>query len=148
MDCGEGDEAHEVCEELVVSGCDASELLELVEEAFDAIAFFIDSAVVAVLVSALRHGRDDRDGTGIEDGIVQSIGVVGTVGEDMGGLQAVDQGLGLADIAVLSGRADETHGVAERFDGGMELGGQAALRPTQALGISPPFSLRAPAAWL
>lgn len=146
MDSGESDEAHEVGEELVVLGCDASELLELVEEAFDAIALLVEGAVIAVLVSALRHGRDDRDG--IEDGIVQSVGIVGTVGQHMVGLQAVDQGLGLADVAALSGRADKTHSVAERFDGGMELGGQAAFGPAQALGIRPPFSLRAPAAWL
>ena len=33
MDCADCDEAHEVGEGLVVSGCDAPELFELVEEA-------------------------------------------------------------------------------------------------------------------
>jgi hypothetical protein len=62
--------------------------------------------------------------------------------------QTVDQCLGLADIAGLSGCADEAYGIAKRFDGGVDLGCQAALGPAQALGIRPPFSLRAPAAWL
>jgi hypothetical protein len=34
-DSGEFDEAHEVCEQLVVSGGDAAELFELVEEALN-----------------------------------------------------------------------------------------------------------------
>lgn len=148
MDSGESDEAHEIGEELVVSGCDASELLELVEEALDTVTLLVDGAIVAMLMPTLRHGRDDRDGTGIEDGVVQPVGIIGAIGQHMLGVQAVDQGFGLADIAVLPGRADETHGVAERFDGSMELGGQAAFGATQALGIRPPFSLRAPAAWL
>ena len=148
MDSGESYEAHEVCEKLVVSRGDAPELLELVEEALDAVALFVDGSIVAMLMTALRHGRDDRDGAGVEDGIVQPIGIIGTVGEHMARQQTVDQSFGLADIAALSGRADEAHGVAKRFYGGMDLSGQPALGAAQALGIRPPFSLRAPAAWL
>lgn len=45
-DSGELHEAHEVYEELVVSCCDAPELLELVEEALDQIALFVKLTVV------------------------------------------------------------------------------------------------------
>jgi hypothetical protein len=41
-DGGEIDEAHEVGEELVISGRDAAELLKLVEQALDEIALFVE----------------------------------------------------------------------------------------------------------
>jgi hypothetical protein len=48
-DGGDFDEAHKVDEELVVSGCDASELLELVEEALDEIALLVEFSVKRAL---------------------------------------------------------------------------------------------------
>jgi len=148
VDSGEGDEAHEVGEELVVAGGDTPELLEFIEKAFDAIAFFIDSAIVLVLVSALRHGRNDGDGVFVENDIVQAVGVIGAIGQYIVGIKAVDQRFSLSDIAILPRRADQAQGIAQSLDGGMDFGGQPSFGPAQALGIRPPFSLRAPAAWL
>jgi len=34
-----------------------------------------------MLVSALRHGRNDGDGVFVENGIVQTVGVIGAIGE-------------------------------------------------------------------
>lgn len=148
MDSGKGDETHEIGEEFVIACGDTSELLEFVEEAFDAVALFVDSAVIFVLVSALGHGRDDGDRIHVENGIVQAVGVIGSIGQHIGGIETVDQSLGLADVAALSRRADQTQGIAQSLDGGMYLGRQPAFGPAQALGMRPPFSLRAPAAWL
>lgn len=79
---------------------------------------------------------------------MQAIGIIGAIGQHIIGIEAFDQRLGLSDVAMLPRCGDQAHGIAQRFDGGMYLGGQAASRTTQALGIRPPFSRRAPAAWL
>jgi hypothetical protein len=47
------DEGEEVGSELVVAGADASEVLQLVEEAFDAIAFAIQRLLPAILGRAI-----------------------------------------------------------------------------------------------
>lgn len=148
MDCSESDEAHEVGEEFVISGGDAAELLEFIEEAFDAVSFLVDGAIISVLMSALRHGRNDRGRVVVEDGVVQAVGVIGAIGEDIAGLETVDQCFSLADVAILPRRTDQAQGITQSLDSGVDFGGQAAFGPTQALGIRPPFSSLAPAAWL
>ena len=146
MDCGKGDEPHEIGEEFVIACGDAPELLEFVEEAFDAVALFVDSAVIFVLVPSLRHGRNDGDCVLVENDIVQTVGIIGAIGQYIVGIETVDQCFGLTDVAALPRRADQAHGIAQSLDGGMYLGRQSAFGPTQALGMRPPFSLRAPAA--
>jgi hypothetical protein len=148
VDSSEGDEAHEVDEEFVISCCDAPELLDLIEEAFDAIAFFVDSAIIFVLVAALRHGRNDGDRVFVENGIMQAVGIIGAISQHIVGLKTVDQRFGLADIAVLPRCADQAQAIAQSLDGGMDFSGQPTFGAAQALGVRPPFFLRAPAAWL
>ena len=55
-DSSEFDEAHEVGEQLVVSGRDAPELFELVEEALDDVALLVQVGVVGTLTVRLRFG--------------------------------------------------------------------------------------------
>jgi hypothetical protein len=50
------------------------------------------------------------------------------------------------DVVALPGRPDQTDRIAQRIASGVDFGAQPAPRPAQALGICPPFSLRAPAA--
>lgn len=76
------------------------------------------------------------------------IGIVRFVGEECVGFYSFDEIVGQGDVVALAGRSDKLDGQAKGVGGGVDLGGQPASRPTQALGIRPPFSLRAPAAWL
>ena len=52
-DCGKDDEASVVCEQLIVSGCDAAELFEFVEEPLDEISFLIERFVIVDWGSAV-----------------------------------------------------------------------------------------------
>src|SRR3546814_11680317 len=55
--CDEIEEASVVSGELVVPGCDASEVFDLVEEAFDEITFFVEMGVEA---APLRGRSEER----------------------------------------------------------------------------------------
>lgn len=74
------------------------------------------------------------------------VGVISLVGDGGIGVDAINQVMGEGDVVALAGRADQADWQPERLGGGMDLGAQAAARPTQALGIRPPFDCRAPAA--
>jgi hypothetical protein len=50
------------------------------------------------------------------------------------------------DVIALARGADQSDWIAKRIAGGVDFGAQPASRAAQALGIRPPFALRAPAA--
>ena len=74
------------------------------------------------------------------------IGVVALVADRSARIEAIDKLMCEDNVVSLPRRADQAKRIAERVTGGVDLGAQAASRPAQALGIRPPFSLRAPAA--
>ena len=74
------------------------------------------------------------------------VGVISLVGDGGIGVDTVDQIMGKGDVVALAGRADQSDRQAERLGGGVDLGAQASARPAQALGMSPPLTVRAPAA--
>jgi hypothetical protein len=133
--------------ELVVSGCDAAPLLELGEEAFDAPSLFVGDAIIAVLIFAMAAGRDDRLAALLVDEIVQAVGVIGAVGQNLAGWDATDQIAGGRHVVLLTGTEDEADRQAKRIDYGMDLGAEPASRAPESLGLSAPFFTRAPAAW-
>jgi len=55
------------------------------------------------------------------------------------GGQAGDQGLGLGVVAGLTWRKNKTERVAQGIDDGVDLGGQAAARPTDRTSFRAPF---------
>lgn len=140
------DEAHEVDEQLVISGGDAAELLEFGKEALDAVAFLIEMGVVGARVFAISLGRDDDGGAGLINPLAQVVGVISLVREDGAGIEAIDKLMSQNDIAALAGRANQPDRQPQAFRRGMDFRGQSPARPAQTLGIRPPFSLRAPAA--
>ena len=74
------------------------------------------------------------------------IGVVALVGDRHVCGEAVDQFVREGDVVALAGRSDQADRIAERIASGVDFRAQAAARPAKALGIRPPFCLRAPAA--
>ena len=145
-DSSEFNEAHEVDEQLVISGGDATELFELVEEALDDVALLVEVGVVGTLDLAVSFRRDDGRRSGLNDALDEMVGVIALVGNGRAGVEAVDKIMGKGNVVALAGSADQTDRIAKRIAGGMDFGAQATPRPAQALGIRPPFSLRAPAA--
>ena len=130
----------------MVTGCDAPKLLELTEESLDAIALLIEVRVVGPPVCAVSPWRDDDLGPCGRDPLRQVVCVIALVCDRDLGRETVDQLMGECDVVALSGGADQAQWQAKGLGGGMDLGAQPAPRPVQALGIRPPFTLRAPAA--
>ena len=74
------------------------------------------------------------------------VGIIALVGNGRAGIEAVDESVRKGNVVALPWSTDQADRIAEGIAGGMDLGAQPAPRPAQALGIRPPFSLRAPAA--
>ena len=112
--------------ELVVAGGDGAILLELAEEPLDQIALAIEREIGVARLGAIGLGRNDgRDGAALE-GLDQSVGVVGFVGQERVGLDLVEQRLGLGDIGRLPGRQRKSSWISDRIDDGVNLGCQPA----------------------
>ena len=75
-------ESQEGGSELVVAGSDATELLELVEEAFNVVALAIDSFGPAEALFAPDHVGNVGDGAARFDVSPQAIGIVSLVGDN------------------------------------------------------------------
>ena len=121
-------------------------MLELVEEALDEVAFPVERLVGGVWPAAVTARRDDGLGPGLQDGVVEVVGVIGAVGDDGVGRQAIDQVVGAGDVVLLPRSRQQPCRIAEGVGCGVQLGAQAAAGAAQALGMRPPFSRRAPAA--
>ena len=140
------DEADEVCEELVVSCCDAPEVLEFVEYPLDCIAFLVQVPVAGMRSSSIVAGRDDGPSTSFEDGVMEVFGVIGAVGDDEAGRKALDQLRAEQNFAAMAGAGDKAQRHAKRIAHAVQLGAQPALGSAKTLGFSAPFLRRAPAA--
>lgn len=95
---------------------------------------------------SVAFGRDNDLGPGFDEAFAQMVGIIALVGKSCRSRKALDKVMGKGDVVTLPGRADQADGKAKGFGCRMDLGAQAAARPTQALGIRPPFERRAPAA--
>lgn len=84
-------------------GCDASEVLELAEEALDAVAFLVKIGVVRPLGLAVALGRDDDRSAVFSNPVGEMVGIVSLVGKGRLGLDAVDQVMGEGDVVALAG---------------------------------------------
>jgi hypothetical protein len=145
-DSGKSDETHEVDEQLVVSGGDTAELFELVEEALDDVALLVEIDVVGTLDLAVSFRRDDDLCAGLGHPVDEMVGIIALVGDGRARDEAVDKIMRKGDVIALPRSPDQADRIAQRIAGSVDFGAQPAARPAQALGIRPPFALRAPAA--
>ena len=125
---------------------DASEMLELVEEALDDIALLVEFRIVGALKGAVALGRDHGLASGLGDLLAEVVGVIALVSDGDFGGDPIDQGMRKGDVVSLTGRGDQSHWVAQRVASGVDLGAQAAAGAPKALSIRPHFCRRAPAA--
>lgn len=119
--CGEFDKAEIGFSELVVTGCNAAELFELAEEAFDAVACGVEGRVIAMLMPTGAAGWDHRAPALVKDEVVEPIGIVGAIGEDRAGMDAVDESGGRGHVVLLTGAQAEANGQPQRVGHGMEF---------------------------
>ena len=71
----------------------------------------------------------------IEDGV----GVIGFVGDDVGGGEAGEQRESLSGVVNLAAGEDEAQRSTEAVDGDMPLAGQSSSGTPQSLVFDPPF---------
>lgn len=99
-----------------------------------------------MLVFAMTPGWDDRLTALLEDQIMQAVGVVGPVCQNLARLQATDQIAGGSHVVLLAGAEMKAHRQAKRIDYGMDLGAEPASGTAESLGLRSPLFRRPPAA--
>ena len=127
MDCTKHNKAHKVLEELVVARCDPSEVFEFVEEPLDRIALFVQCPITGMGSAPVVSGRNDRRCTGVQDCIMEVLGVIGPVSDDGLTGDVLDQGRSVEHITAMARASDQADGIAEAVGCGVELGTQAAF---------------------
>lgn len=133
-------------DQFVVSGCDTSELLEPIEEAFDQISGLIAVPIDGALCFAIAAWRDDGLSARCFDGLNQGVAVVGLVGNDRLGLEVLDQRLPLCNVSDLARSHDQADRIAQRIDTCVDLGCQPTTGSADGLVLMRTVFFRAPAA--
>ena len=82
----------------------------------------------------------------LEDNVVEAIGVVGAIGDDLTGGDPGHELAGRRHVILLTGSDFEANRQAESIYDGMKLGAEAAARAAESLGLRSPFcsALRRP----
>ena len=128
MDAGE-----ENLGELVVTRGDSPEMLELVEETLNEIAFAVEGEVARARGFSVGFGWDDWDDRSIVEGGDEGIRVERLVGDQSAGIDGFDQRFGTNQIVILAGAEHHLDGIAEGIDEHVNLGGQSAAGSTDGL---------------
>ena len=127
----------------VVSGGDVSEVLELVEEALDAVPEPIGLGVVGDDDLAAAGGGDDRLGVCSGDELAQGVAVVSPIGDHAARVEVREKLGGGGDVVGLAAGEDEAQRPALRVGNRVDLGGQSSSGTPQSLILGPPFPVAA-----
>lgn len=125
--------------EFIVSGCDPSEMFDLVEEAFDQITVFIEGCVEGSPSCGNLSSRDDRPCARRGDRIHGASAIIAFVGEDMVCAQPSEKPLDLGDVVALAAGQNEANRVAQSVGRYMDLCAQPALGASQRVSFKPIF---------
>ncbi len=129
--------AQEVDGPAVVSGGDASEVLEPIEASLDAVTDLVCVEVIGDGAPACRIAGDDSLSASFGDDLPQLIGIISFVSQNPAGFESFEQPWCLYDIAALSRREDDPQRPTFAIGGHMDLGRQASSGTPQSL--IPPF---------
>src|SRR3954466_7085922 len=105
--------------------CEAPEVFELVEAAFDPIAVFVEVGVVRDRDLA-RRDRDYGEHAGIGDELTKMVAVVGFVSNYGAAVDALKQRRGGDDVVDLSAEEAEAQRPTKRIGKHMDFAGQPA----------------------
>ena len=139
-DAGKGDCGEEVSCKLVMAGRDASEVLELVEEAFDEIALAVQVIGHRALLPAVPLGRDVAARAMVGNAFEDGAGVAAAVGDGVPGqLKAVKEGGHGSLVGGLARGEREAARQAKAVDDDMDFGAQPAKRASDGVVRTPFF---------
>jgi hypothetical protein len=122
-------------------------MFEFIKETLDRISFFVQVLIVCPLGFTMTARRDDRLGTLTFNLPEQPTRIVALGGQKGSGAQPFDEFIAPSRIIVLTCSKDQTDRQPQGVRARVDFGAQPAPRPAKTLGIRPPFSLRAPAAY-
>lgn len=125
------DEGEEVGSELVVAGSNASEILQLVEEALDAVPLSVERLLPAVLAFTIGAVGNVGDAALSTDAGTHAVGVIAFVGkDDCARFKPVEQGLGRSDVVVVARRNQQLDRPALGVDTRVDFRRETAPAPT------------------
>src|SRR5262245_29491512 len=125
----------------VEAGCEAPEVFELVEAAFDPVAVFVEVDVVRDRDLARWDGWDDGEHAGIGDELAKMVAVVGFVSNYGAALDALEQRRGGDDVVDLSAGGNEAQRPTKRIGEHVDFAGQSSSGSPQSLVLVPPFHI-------
>lgn len=134
-----GEDAEEGDDGLVISGCDAPELLEFVEHALDPVSVLVSTEAAGDNLFAVRLWRDDRQYPLEQQAGANIVAIVALVGRhELGrGNWQGDQVIYGFVVGGLAAGEDEATRASLTVCAGMDFARKAAAASTKALLISP-----------
>jgi hypothetical protein len=131
---GEVDAGQEASCGLVIAGGDGPELLELGEEVLDQMPGLVELFVKGARCLAGFPRWDDRCLAGFGQRFEHPlVGIERLVGNECLGLKLWEQRIGSSQVMRLTAGEMKADRIAERIDGGVDLGGQPALAAADRL---------------
>ena len=124
----------------VVTGGDAAELLEALEEVLDQVTPLIHFCVVGNGRCAIRFGWNHGNSAALVQYGTQGVVIESFVGNESLEIDACDQRFDADAIVTLAGQQDKARQVTQRVDESNDLGCQPATRFADSLILSPPFA--------
>ena len=119
--------------EFVVTSGDGSEMLELVEETLNEIAFAVEDEVARARGFSVGFGWDDWDDRSIVEGGDEGVGVERLVGDQSAGIDGFDERFSASQIVILARAEHHLDRIAEGIDERVNLGGQSAAGSADGL---------------
>ena len=130
---GELNPGEENLGELVVTRGDCPEMLELVEETLNEIAFAVKGEVAGARDFSVGFGWDDWDDGSIVEGGDEVVGVECLVGDQSAGIDGFDERFSASQILILARAEHHLDRIAEGIDERVNLGGQSAAGSADGL---------------
>ena len=128
MNAGEED----LCE-LVVARGDSAEMLELIEETLNEIAFAVEGEVARARGFSIGFGWNDWDDRSIVEDGDESVGVERLVGDQSAGIDGFDERFSASQIVILARAEHHLDRIAEGIDERVNFGGQSAAGSADGL---------------
>ena len=135
--------SEEVAGGLFVTGCNAPEVFDGIEEAFNEIAFGIECEVAFAFDLAVCLWWNDWPDRAHPKASDEAVGIVSLVGDEGLRLDLSRQRFGLCDVADLTACQADRQRIPQGIDDGMNLRRKTTTRTAYGL-VAAPF-LRAPA---
>ena len=129
------DEREEAGSELIETGGDPSELLELEEEGFHEMTFLVKPPIDVPRVGIIFPWRDTEIRVVVGDELTELPLAVGPVGENGRPLEVdlADQFLGDSNVRGIASGQHDRYGIAQGVHSGVNLGASAAAAHSDAL---------------